>query len=451
MKKKIVISVILIIGLAGLYHGTLYYQSYYNHQWPSFRGPRACGYMINSKTPAKWDIENSKDIKWKTPIPGLAHSCPVIWDNYLFVTTATTNMNDESLKLGLYGDIDEANDKRIHEFKVYCLDKNSGKIIWERVAHKGIPKSKRHTKSTQANCTPSTDGKYLVVHFGSEGLYCYDLKGKLIWEKDMGILNPGPYTNPGVEWGYASSPIIFKDRIIVQCDIPEKPFITALELSTGKEIWRTSRRNEVSTWCTPAIYSKGGKTQVIANGYNQICGYEFETGKEIWRLSNGGDAPAPTPVIANDLIYLNSAHGTFSPIFVVKHNAKGDITLDGESTKNQYIVWSIKRGGAYMQTPLIYEGLLYNLQINGLLTCFDALTGEIKYKESLKEAFSASAIAADGKIYFTSEAGNVYVIKAGPKYNLIAKNNLKDNCIATPAISGNTLFFRTQHYVIAIE
>jgi hypothetical protein len=451
MKNKIIISVILIIGLAGLNPGKLYSQPYYNQQWPSFRGPRACGYMIHSKIPAKWDIESAKDIKWKTPIPGLAHSCPVIWGNYLFVTTATTNMNDESLKLGLYGDIDEADDKKVHEFKVYCLDKNSGKIIWERVAHEGIPKSKRHTKSTQANCTPATDGKYLIVHFGSEGLYCYDFKGKLIWRKDMGILNPGPYTNPGVEWGYASSPIIFKDKIIVQCDIPEKPFITALELSTGKEIWRTSRGNEVSTWCTPAIYSKDGETQVIANGYNQICGYEFETGKQIWRLSNGGDAPAPTPVIANDLIYLNSAHGAFSPIFVVKPDAKGDITLDGESTKNQYIVWSLKRGGAYMQTPLIYEGLLYNLQINGLLTCFDALTGEVKYKENLKEAFSASAIAADGKIYFSSEGGNVYVIKAGPEYNLIAKNNLEDNCMATPAISGNTLFFRTQHYVIAIE
>jgi outer membrane protein assembly factor BamB len=190
---------------------------------------------------------------------------------------------------------------------------------------------------------------------------------------------------------------------------------------------------------------------VIANGYRQICGYEFETGKPIWRLSNGGDAPAPTPVIANDLIYLNSAHGTFSPIFVVKPDATGDITLDAESTKNRYIVWSLKRGGAYMQTPLIYEGLLYNLQVNGLLTCFDALTGEIKYKESFKEAFSASAVAADGKIYFSSEAGNVYVIKAGPEYNLIAKNSVKDNCMASPAISGNTLFFRTQHYVIAIE
>jgi outer membrane protein assembly factor BamB len=380
MIKKIILSVSFIYGLACLNPEKLDSQTAVDQQWPSFRGPMACGYMINSKTPAVWDIESRKNIKWKTPIPGLAHSCPVIWDNLLFVTTATTNKNDESLKLGLYGDIDEADDKRVHEFKVFCLDKKSGKIIWERVAHKGIPKSRRHTKSTQANCTPATNGQYLVVHFGSEGLYCYDLKGNLIWKKDMGILNPGPYTDPGVEWGYASSPVIYKDKIIIQCDIPVKPYIAAFELTTGKEIWRTSRNDEVSTWCTPAIYSKNGKTQVIANGYRQICGYEFETGKPIWRLSNGGDAPAPTPVIANDLIYLNSAHGTFSPIFVVKPDATGDITLDAESTKNRYIVWSLKRGGAYMQTPLIYEGLLYNLQVNGLLTCFDALTGEIKYK-----------------------------------------------------------------------
>jgi outer membrane protein assembly factor BamB len=451
MKKRFITAPIFLTVTALLNTGQLRAQTDYNQQWPSFRGPMACGFITNSKPPVTWISDNPKNLKWKTSIPGLGHSSPVIWNNCLFVTTATTNLNDESLKLGLYGDIDMADDSRVHEFKVYCLDKNNGKILWERVAHKGIPKSKRHTKSTQANCTPATDGKYLVVHFGSEGLFCYDFKGNLIWKKDMGILNPGPYTDPGVEWGYASSPIIFKNRIIMQCDIPGKPYIIALDLSSGKELWRTSREDEVSTWCTPAIYSKEGKTQVIANGYRQICGYDFETGKKIWRLSNGGDAPAPTPVVANNLIYLNSAHGPLSPIFAVRPDAQGDITLAADSTKNKYIAWSVKRGGAYMQTPLIYEGLLYNLNINGILTCFDALTGETKYRESFKEAFSASAIAADGKIYFSSESGNIYVIKAGPVFTLLAKNNVNDNCMATPAISGNTLFFRTQHNIIAIE
>jgi outer membrane protein assembly factor BamB len=451
MIRTILRNGIFLVVLVSLYTGKINAQAIYEEQWPSFRGPWARGFIAESKAPEAWNIDTGKGIKWKAPIPGLAHSSVVIWNNYLFVTTAATSTNDESLKVGLYGDIDEADDKKVHEFKVYCLDKNTGKIIWERVAHKGVPKSRRHTKSTQANCTPATNGKYLVVHFGSEGLYCYDFKGKLIWQKDMGILNPGPYTDPGVEWGYASSPVIYMDRIIVQCDIPLKPFIALLDLATGKEIWRTSRGDEVSTWCTPAVYSKNGKTEIIANGYRQICGYDFETGKQIWRLGNGGDAPAPTPVIANDLIYINSAHGPSSPIFAIRPEAKGDISLNGDSTRNQYIVWSVKRGGAYMQTPLIYNGLLYNLQINGLLTCFDALTGEVKYKENLKEAFSASAIASDGKIYFSSEEGNVYVVRAGPQYSLIAKNSLKDICMATPGISGNTLFFRTRHYVIAVE
>jgi outer membrane protein assembly factor BamB len=442
---------ILSLVLLGFFSPDLQSQIPYNQQWPSFRGPWACGFIGNSKTASTWSTETGEHIKWKTPIPGLSHSSPVVWDDYLFVTTASNSKNNETLKVGLYGDIDEANDSVEHEFKVYCLDKNSGKIIWERVAHKGIPKSKRHTKASQANCTPATDGKYLVVHFGSEGLYCYDFKGNLIWKKDMGLMNPGWNNTPGIEWGYSSSPIIYKDRIILQCDIPKNPFIASLDLATGNEIWRTSRADEAQTYCTPAIYSKNGKTQIIANGFMHIGGYEFETGKEIWSLSNGGDIPTPTPVIANDLIFLNSAHGKFSPIFAVRPNATGDITLAPDSTKNKYIAWSVKRGGAYMQTPLIYEGYLYNLQVNGQLTCFDALTGELKYKESLKDAFTASGIAADGKLYFSSEEGNIFVIKSGPVFQQLSINALKDVCMATPAISANTLYFRTQHYLVAVE
>ena len=237
----------------------------------------------------------------------------------------------------------------------------------------------------------------------------------------------------------------------MQCDIPAGPFIAAIDLASGNEKWRTSRGDEVLTWCTTAVFNHNGKTFVIANGYRHICGYNFETGKEIWTMSGGGDAPAPTPVVANGYIYLNSAHGKYSPIFVVSPEATGNITLAPDSTRNQFIKWSVKRGGAYMQTPLIYQGFLYNLQVNGILTCYDALTSEIKYKESLKEAFSASGIAADGKLYFSSEEGNIYVVKAGPEFKLIVKNSMKDVCMATPAISGNAIFFRTQHFLIAVE
>ena len=449
------VSMILFSGLVFLVSFNvpqLNGQTAYNQQWPSFRGPFACGYIDNAKTAVTWNVENSKNIKWKTSIPGMGHSSPVIWDDKVFVTTASNEKSDESLKVGLYGDIGMANDSSIHEFKVYCLDKNTGKILWEKVAHKGIPKSKRHTKASQANCTPATDGKFLIVSFGSEGLFCYDLKGNLIWEKDMGLLNPGFYMAPGIEWGYSSSPVIYRNRIILQCDIPKTPYLTALDLATGKEIWRTSRGDEVETYGTPAIYNNGiGQTQVIVNGYKHMGGYEFETGKEIWKLSNGGDIPTPTPIVSGGLINLNSAHGKNSPIFAIRPDAKGDITLAADSTKNQYIPWSVKRGGAYMQTPLIYGGYLYNLQVNGSLICFDALTGEVKYKQSLNDAFSASGIAADGKVYFSSETGIIYVIKAGPVFEVLAKNEMGDVCMATPGISGNTLFIRTRHFVAAVE
>ncbi len=427
-------------------------QTDYKEQWPGFRGPYAVGIVDNANTPIEWNAESGKNIKWKTRIPGLGHSCPVIWDDYLFVTTAVSGSGEDYLKVGLYGDIDMVDDESVHEFKVYCLNKNTGEIIWEHLSHKGVPKTKRHTKSSQANCTPVTDGKHLVVYFGSEGLFCYDLKGKLLWQKDLGVINAGPYTEPDVEWGIASSPVIHKEKIIIQCDVTGENFLALFDLENGEEIWRT-HRDEVSTWCTPAIYEKNGRTQIIVNGFKHMGGYDFDTGKEIWKMSGGGDAPVPTPVIAHELIFLNNAHGRYSPIYVVKPEAKGDITLDKDSTTNEYIVWSIERGGAYMQTPLIYGEYLYNLRGNGSLSCFHATTGELMYKQSLgvSGGVTASGIASDGKLYFTSENGYVYVVKAGPEYERLAKNNMDDICMATPAISKGCIYFRTAKYLIAVS
>ncbi len=450
MKKSFLYFCLVII--LSLVSQLISAQSDYNRQWPGFRGPWAWGFIPGAKTAVTWSIGNyvSKNVSWKTAIPGLGHSCPVIWDDKLFVTTATSGKKDESLKVGLYGDIDMAEDSAVLEFKVYCLDKITGAILWEQTAKKAIPKSKRHTKSSQANCTPATDGTHLVVLFGSEGLYCYDLQGNLKWEKDLGIMNPGPYSESNVEWGQGSSPVISGNKIIIQCDKSVDSYLAAFDINDGHEIWRTAR-DEVSTWGTPAVYTSEGKSQVIVNGYKHMGGYEMETGKEIWKMHGGGDAPAPTPVIAHNLIYINNAHGKVSPIYVVKPGATGDISLEADSSNRKYFAWFIKRGGAYMQTPLIYGDYLYNLQVNGQLTCFNALTGEVKYKQNLNEAFTASGVAADGKVYFTSEEGNVYVIQAGPEYKLLAKNSMNNICMATPAISGNTLFFRTQHSIVAVE
>ncbi len=421
------------------------------NNWPSFRGENASGIMDNVRIPILWNADGNENLKWKTPIPGLGHSCPVVWDDYLFVTTAISGNEEEFLKVGLYGNIDPVEDSTIHQFKVFCLDKNSGKIIWERLAHEGIPRTKRHTKASHANPTPATDGNHLVAFFGSDGLYCYDFKGQLLWSKDLGILNAGPYTDPDVEWGFASSPIIYNGKVIVQCDFLGDSFLASLDVKTGKEIWRT-QRDEISTWCTPTIIQVDGESQIIVNGYKHIGAYDFETGEAIWWMKGGGDAPVPTPVFAHNLIFINSAHGRMSPIYAIKPNATGDITLGDDETSNENIAWSILRGGAYMTSSLVYGDYLYNLKNNGLLSCFNARTGEMMYKEPLKPGggISASGVASDGKLFFTSELGDVFVVEAGPIYKLLAKNPLGDICMSTPAISIGTMYFRTQHFVMAI-
>ena len=320
--------------------------------------------------------------------------------------------------MGLYGNIEPVENEKAHEWKVYCVDKNTGKIIWEKTACKGIPKQKRHPKSTHANSTPVTDGEYVVAFFGSEGLYCYDMKGNLLWEKDFGILESSFFIAPTAEWGFASSPIIHNGVVIVQCDVLKNSFLAALDVKTGKELWRVSR-DEVPTWSTPTIYSKRGKTQVIVNGFKHIGGYDFETGEEIWKMSGGGDIPVPTPIIAHDMIFMNSAHGRMSPIYAIRPDSKGDISLKGNETSNDFVVWSIKRGGAYMQTALVYDDLLYNLQGNGSLSCFNAVTGERIYRERLGKVstgFSASAVASNGKLYFSAEDGTIYVVKPGAEF-----------------------------------
>jgi len=441
----------VILWVACCLANSLFAQVDYMKQWPQFRGPFACGIIDSTDLPEKWDIQTGENIKWKITIPGLGHSCPVIWDDNLFVTTAISASGTDSLKVGLYGDTDNVKDDSVHEFRVFCIDKNSGQIRWERMAHKGIPKTKRHTKSSHANPTAATNGKYVVFFFGSEGLYCYDFEGDLIWKKDFGKMNAGPYDEPDVEWGFASSPIIHENKVIVQCDFTGDGFITALNVETGEELWRTPR-DEISTWCTPNFYNDGNIKHIIANGYNHIGGYDFNTGEEVWKLSGGGDAPVPTPVFAHGFIYIHNAHGRKSPIYAINPDATGDITLDSDSTSNENVVWSIKRGGAYMPTVVVYGDYLYNMRMNGQLSCFDARTGELIFKEKIPDArgITASAIASDGKLYYATEQGDVYIVKADTTFEILAKNTLNDVIMATPAISGNMLFFRTQHYLIAI-
>ena len=423
-----------------------------DENWPSFRGPSGSG-VSPSGAPTTWDVSSGKNVLWRTQIPGLALSSPVVHGNHLFLTTAAGENENKDLRVGLYGDINPVNEHTPYAFKVLCLDKTTGAVVWERTAHEGIPKVKRHPKSSHANPTPATDGKHVVAFFGSEGLYCYDAAGNLIWKKDLGLLDSGFFRVPTAQWGFASSPVIHGDRVIVQCDIQKGSFLAAFSLKDGGELWRTPRE-EVPTWGTPTVHASADRTQVICNGWKEIAGYDLATGKRLWHLRGGGDIPVPTPVVAHGLIFITNAHGPQAPLYAIRTTATGDITLPEGADSNEHVAWSYRRGGNYMQTPIVVGDHLFLCRDNGQVTCFDAKTGKRLGEQKLgdgRTGFSASPVAAGDKLYFTSEEGQVYLVAATPKLEVLATNSLGELSMATPAVSDGTLFFRTRSHVVAIK
>jgi outer membrane protein assembly factor BamB len=420
--------------------------------WPGFRGPNASGLGGDHATPETWDIETAHNVSWKTPIPGLGHSSPVVWGELVCVTTATTE-GDQLLRVGTSGDIVSVDDDKVYSWKVICLNKISGDVHWQREAHRGVPAIKRHPKATHANSTLATDGEHLVAFFGSEGLYCYDMEGNLQWERNLGVLDSAFFMAPSAQWGFASSPVIHAGRVIVQADVLNGSFIAAFDVRDGREMWRTER-DEVPSWSTPVIHRAPERTQIIVNGYRHIGGYDLASGAELWRMAGGGDIPVPTPVVSDDLIFVTSAHGYMSPIYAIRASASGDISLAKGESSNPHIAWSQPREGAYMPTPVVFGEHLYLLRDNGVLAVYQRETGERLYRRRLGpggSGFSASPVAADGKIYLTSEDGDVYVVRAGKEFDLLSRNDMGEVCMATPAISEGTLFFRTRSHLIAIS
>jgi outer membrane protein assembly factor BamB len=415
--------------------------------WPQFRGPHASGVSPNAG-PVQWDVKGSKNVRWKVPVPGLGHSSPVVWGDRIFLTTAVpVEPADQELKTGLYGDIGSVKESAEYRWLVLCFEKASGKQLWEREAHRGVPKVKRHPKSTHANPTAAVDGKRVVAFFGSEGLHCYDLEGKPLWKKDFGLLDSGFFIAPDAQWGFATSPVLFEDKVIVLADVQKDSFLAALGASDGEQVWRTPR-TDVPTWGTPTVHRGADRTHVFVNGFKETAGYDFADGKKRWTMGKGGDIPVPTPVVAHDLVYITSAHGAYSPLYAIKLSAEGDITLPRGGA---HVAWSVTRGGNYMQTPIVVGDELYACRDNGVLTCFDARTGKQHYRERLDgTGFTGSPVAAGDKLYFPGEDGRVHVIKAGPKFELLASNDLGEACLATPAVSDGTLFFRTRGHLIAV-
>ena len=420
-------------------------------QWPSYRGYLASGVLDNAHLPEAFDPGKSTNIRWKAEVPGIGISSPVIWGNRLFITTAVSRSDYSGIKTGIYGDGMPVPDSSVHNFKILCLDKNTGKTIWERTAYTGVPKIKRHPKSTHANPSCATDGSYVVAFFGSEGLYCYDFNGKLIWKKDFGILKAVAFDLPAAEWEFASSPVIYNGVLIILCDVLENSFLAAYDLKSGKELWKTAR-DEYPGWHTPNIYKSGSRTIVTVNGYKHRAGYDFETGKEVWRMSGGGDVPIPTPVIGGDLVYFNSAHGPSSPILAIRKEAKGDITLKQGSTTGEFVKWSLPRGGSYIQSLLLYRNHLYNVNWNGIVQCLDPESGKQIYSAKLgrTRSFVASPVASDGRIYIVDEEGTVYILQDGSSFKLLAEVPLDEVCLTAPAITDGMIYFRTQSHLIAV-
>lgn len=420
--------------------------------WPSFRGTEASGVADGQNLPDKWNAQTGENILWKTPIPGLAHSSPVVWGDRIFVTTAVSSDPKATFRPGLYGDGDASKDRTPHNWLIYALDKRTGKIVWQRVAHNGEPIEKRHIKSTYANSTPATDGRIVVAWFGSQGVYAHDVNGRFLWKVDLGRIDLGAYDIPTYEWGPASSPIIWNDLVILQCDTQADSFLLALDAKTGKTVWKTDRE-ELPSWGTPTVVTTPQGPVLVTNASNYIRGYDPRTGKELWRLGRSSKITAPTPIYSEDLIVVASGRGPERPIFVVHPQARGDVTLPEGKTSSDAIVWSRTGRGSYMPTPLAYKGVLYVLANNGTFDAYKLRTGEEIYRQRVPvvgSGFSASPVAADNKIYLSNEDGEIVVISAGEKFTHIATNSMGELLMATPALSDGVMYVRGSASLFAI-
>ncbi len=419
--------------------------------WPSFRGREASGSADGQRLPDRWSPAG-ENILWRTPIPGLAHSSPIVWGDLVFVTTAISGRGDATFKPGLYGDGDASEDRSPHRWLLYAIDKRTGAVRWTRTAAEGEPINKRHIKSTYASASPATNGRIVVAWFGSQGLFAYDVDGGLRWSVDLGRVNMGAYDIPAYEWGPASSPIIWNDLVIVQCDTQADSFLLALDAATGETVWKTPRE-ELPSWGTPTVVQTPAGPELVTNASNFIRGYDPRSGRELWRLGGSSKITAPTPVFANGLHIVASGRAPERPIFAVRPGATGDLTLTNGETGSTAIAWSKTGRGSYMPTPLAYRGILYVLANNGVFDAYDLATGKEIYRQRLPlvgSGFSASPVAADGKIYLSNEDGDILVVIAGETFAHVATNSMNETLMATPALSEGVMYVRGASTLFAI-
>ena len=443
--------------------------------WPSFRGPGALGVAYGSELPETFGGADGINLAWRTEIPGMGHASPVVWGDRVYVTSAVSEMPPQRYLAELPDTRESIVDPTTHRWVVMALDKRSGEILWERTAAEGVPRTGRLRKGSFNNSTPATNGTHVVALFGSQGLFCYDSEGDLLWHVDLGVLDAGWFFDPTFQWGTASSPIIEGDQVIVQVDVFGGAFIAAFDLADGTERWRTPR-DEVSSWATPTAVVTPERIEIVTNGGRAIRAYDAATGEQLWMLSPSSEIAASTPIFVGGLIFVGSGYLPTQPFYAVRPGGSGDISLEAGRRASRQVAWSVPDGGPLVATPIVVGNYLFVLSRDGTLSCFDAGTGLAMYRDKIvpeevsssgpldvavtegasPEApkpvtFSASPVASNGRLYIASDRGDIYVIEAGPFLRLISTNAVGEAVFATPAISDGLLLVRAQHHLFAFS
>lgn len=404
--------------------------------WPQWRGPFASGVSTTADPPIEWS--ETKNVRWKVEIPGRGSSSPVVWGDRIFLLTAvpaeTSGADSHTPRGGL--------PRVSHRFVVLAINRATGKTVWERTAREAVPHEASHAENgTWASSSAITDGKRVIAWFESEGLYAYDVDGKLLWQADLGK------KSMRMQFGEGSTPALYGDRIVIVFDHQGSSFIVSLDANTGKELWRTPRQ-EIDTWATPLVVDVGGRAQVIAPGKSKLHSYDLETGKIVWEGPGLTMNPIPSPVYGDGIVFAMSGFQGNRLRAIRLADAKGDLTGSGAE------VWSLDHDTPYVPSPLLYDGILYFLKTNsGLLSAYDAKSGtphfQLQRLDGLPNVFS-SPVGAAGRVYITGREGTTLVIKRGPSYEVIAKNTLDDGFDASPALVGTDIYLRGYRYLYAL-
>jgi len=417
--------------------------------WAQWRGPDGQGVSHEKNLPTEWS--ETKNVMWKTAIPGLGYSQPIIWGKKVFLTTAIEGgpapaghkppkhmLGEQEFKHPEWYGSD-----KLHTFKVLCLDRDTGKVLWERTPYEGKVFDHRHKRGTYAAPTAVTDGKLVITYFGSEGVYCYDFNGNLVWKQNFGGINT-------FGMGVGASPVLYDNLAIFVCDqnlaVPKDSFMVALDKKTGKEVWRVTRPIQGS-WATPVIVKTNGRNELITSGNEFLISYDPATGKELWRMKGLSSHAIATPVVGHDLAILSSGYPQ-KVVTAVKLGGSGNLD---DSDK---IAWRYNKGTAYVPSPIFYGDYVYLMSDAGILTCLDARTGKVVYEGGrvpvATKFYGASPVAFDGKLLLTSDDGDTFVIKAGPKHEVLGTNTIGEPCRTSIAIADGKLFIRGEKHLFCI-